>query len=60
MTPKLEKGFYLSCDDLMPTQRYVVYPGTGTFPMAQGVTAISLEALCERIRARRTSGNSEA
>ncbi|MBB1075051.1 ATP-binding protein [Rhodoferax sp. 4810] len=45
MTPSLEKGFAIACDDLHITQRYVVYPGTESFALRQGAQAMGLEAL---------------
>lgn len=33
LKPKLEKGFYIACEDLDPVRRIVVYPGTEIFPL---------------------------
>jgi uncharacterized protein len=44
LTPKLEKGFYLACEDLQPQNRIVIYPGQESFPLANGVTVMSLSA----------------
>lgn len=41
-TPSLSKGFYIGCDDIKAARRYVVYSGTKTFSMGDGVTAIGL------------------
>ncbi|OQW88912.1 MAG: ATPase [Rhodoferax ferrireducens] len=45
MTPSPEKGFAIACDDLQITQRYVVYPGTESFPLRHGAQAIGLGEL---------------
>ena len=39
--PRPEKGFYLACQDLRPSRRWVVYPGRERFSLGQGVEAIS-------------------
>lgn len=44
LSPELEKGFYLACEDLQPRKRIVVYPGQENFPLPNGVTAMSLPA----------------
>lgn len=44
LTPKLEKGFYLACEDLQPQKRVVIYPGQEAFPLPNGVTVMSLSA----------------
>ena len=45
LAPKLQKGFHLACGDLLPARRFVVYPGSESFPVGQGVEAVSLAAL---------------
>lgn len=47
--PKLSRGFYTSCEDVKATHRFAVYGGRDTFPMPQGVTAMPLGALMERL-----------
>ena len=44
-SPSLSKGFYISCDDIKPQRRYVVYSGNDSFSMGEGITAISLNGL---------------
>jgi len=48
--PSLERGFALACDDLQITQRYVVYPGTETYPVRHGAQAISLQAMALQLQ----------
>ena len=43
--PRVERGFHIACEDLGVKQRYVVYPGTETFPLRVGVQAIGLKDL---------------
>lgn len=42
LTPKVEKGFYLACEDLDPARRIVIYPGGERYPLREGVEAMPL------------------
>jgi hypothetical protein len=37
----------LACDDLRPERRFIVYPGTESFPLAHDAEAIGLTGLSE-------------
>lgn len=52
--PKVERGFHSACDDLKPSQKWVVYPGQETYPLAADIQAISLHGLCEMIALNRS------
>ena len=43
--PSLDKGFGIACDDLGLRKRYVVYPGTESYPVRHGAQAIGLAEL---------------
>lgn len=47
--PALSKGFYMSCQDINPDQKFVVYSGQDTFSMAEDITAISLSGIMEKL-----------
>ena len=47
--PRVERGFHIACEDLGVKQRYVVYPGTETFPLRDGVQAIGLKDLVVKL-----------
>jgi predicted AAA+ superfamily ATPase len=49
LAPKLERGFHAACADLQPKRRFVVYPGTDRFSVAEGVEALPLRGLAERL-----------
>ncbi len=51
LAPKIEKGFYLACDDVKPQRKRVVYGGVERFPLADSVDVVSLVDLCEEISA---------
>lgn len=53
LSPKLERGFHAACADLEPARRFVVYPGTERYRMAENVEAISLAALAAELRGLR-------
>lgn len=37
-TAKLTKGFYLACEDIKPTAKWVVYPGEEEYKMPENIT----------------------
>jgi len=45
LIPKVGKGFHEVCQDLNPTQRYVVYDGNERFPLGNGIETIDLPGL---------------
>lgn len=49
LTPSPQKGFYFACDDIQPAAGFVVYPGTETYSVADGVKAIGLTAMLNLI-----------
>ena len=49
LTPKVERGFHAASADLAPTRKFVVYPGTESFPLGHDVLAIPLAALCQEL-----------
>ena len=42
IAPKVSKGFYLACDDIKATKRFVIYPGEESYPLSKGVEVIGL------------------
>ena len=47
--PKLTRGFHVACEDIEPTERFVVHPGREAFPMGEGIEAVPLGDLLERL-----------
>jgi predicted AAA+ superfamily ATPase len=47
--PKVERGFYSACDDLNPSQKWLVYPGPEAYPISADIQAISLQGLCGKL-----------
>lgn len=50
LSPKLERGFHSACADLKPARKFVVYPGSETYRMAEDIEAISLASLANMLR----------
>lgn len=52
LSPVLARGFHEGCKALQPERRWVIYPGTETFPLGQGVDCLPLsEAVAQLNRA---------
>ena len=49
LAPKLERGFYSACEDIKPTRKYVVYAGSESYPLGQGIQVVSLEDLMQQV-----------
>jgi predicted AAA+ superfamily ATPase len=41
--PVVSKGFYVACEDLNPTKKFIVYGGHERFPLSKTVEALSLK-----------------
>ena len=54
LTPKVERGFHVSCQDLLPARKLVVYPGTESFALSNDVQAMPLAALCQELALKAT------
>jgi uncharacterized protein len=48
-SPHPAKGFYLGCEDIAATHRYVVYPGTERYSIGNGVTVTPLADLLREL-----------
>ena len=49
LAPKIERGFYAACADLMPAKKFVVYPGTERYRLAEDIEVISLAGLAQEL-----------
>lgn len=50
LSPTVSKGFYLGCEDVKATKRYVVYPGKERYPSTDGIIVTSLVELMEELQ----------
>jgi predicted AAA+ superfamily ATPase len=51
LAPKTTKGMRSAIDDIRPERAFLIYPGEERFPLAEGIEAIGLGALCAEIAA---------
>jgi predicted AAA+ superfamily ATPase len=42
LTPTLERGFHLACEDVRPARKVVVYPGAARFPLGKDIEALGV------------------
>ena len=52
LSPKLERGFHSAFADLQPHRRWLVYPGTDSWRLADDVQVLPLAALMATLQAR--------
>ncbi len=45
LAPRPRRGFHSACTDLKPERRFIVYPGTETYPLNAEIQVISLREL---------------
>jgi predicted AAA+ superfamily ATPase len=48
--PSVSKGFYLGCQDIKASHKFIVYAGKEKFPIASDVTAIPVDAMMMELR----------
>jgi predicted AAA+ superfamily ATPase len=51
LSAKLERGFYLACEDLKPARSFVVHSGEDRFPVSKNIEALGLKELSQILRA---------
>ena len=49
LVPRLDRGFYVACEDLAPNRKFVVYSGQESYPKPGGVQVISLMELVREV-----------
>lgn len=49
LSPKVERGFHVACEDLKPARRLVAYAGDERVPMPHGVEATGLHTLAREL-----------
>ena len=50
LSPKLERGFHSACADLQPHKRWLVYPGTDSWRLADDVQVLPLADMMAAVR----------
>jgi predicted AAA+ superfamily ATPase len=49
-TPRIAKGFYIACQDLMIAKRWVIYTGKDTFSLGRDTTVIGLIEFMQHLK----------
>ncbi|MFZ9759704.1 MAG: DUF4143 domain-containing protein, partial [Burkholderiaceae bacterium] len=49
LSPKLTRGFHSACNDLKPSQRFVVTPGHESWPLDENTQVISLSQALNKV-----------
>jgi hypothetical protein len=52
LSPKIERGFHVACEDLKPSRQYVVYPGAESFALSPATEAVPLGELCRQLASK--------
>jgi hypothetical protein len=52
LSPRVERGFHIACDDLKPARRLLVYSGDERVPLPHNVEAVGLDTLAAELVAR--------
>ncbi len=47
--PSLSKGFYRACEDIRADERFVVHGGSHAFPLPEGVMALPVSSMMQRV-----------
>ena len=50
LSPKVERGFHIACEDLQVDKRFVVYPGSESFSLGNEIRTISVKSLAQTIQ----------
>lgn len=53
MAPTLERGYHVACEDLQPSARFAVYPGSERFSLGHDTDAIGVVELARMLQADR-------
>ena len=48
-TPKVERGFHSACQDVLPTKKWLIYPGTEIYPLGHDITCMPLDAAMQEL-----------
>ena len=48
-TPKVERGFYSACEDIRPSRKWLIYPGSECYPLGDGVEVMSLHSAMQTL-----------
>lgn len=50
-TPKVERGFYSACDDIQPSRKWLIYPGSDAYPLIDDIQVMPLQVAMQALAA---------
>lgn len=50
-TPKAARGFYSACDDIQPSRKWLIYPGTDAYPLGDDIQVMPLQVAMQALAA---------
>jgi len=56
MNPRPSRGFHAACEDIKPSESFVVYPGTERIPLGENLEGIGLLELAGQLYRYREDG----
>lgn len=51
LAPKVERGFHEACADLAPARKWLIYPGSESYPLRDGIEALGVLQAADRLAA---------
>ena len=48
-TPKVERGFYSACEDIQPSRKWLIYPGSECYPLGDGIEVMTLHGAMQAL-----------
>ena len=48
-TPKVERCFQIVCQDILPTKKWLIYPGTEVYPLGNDIMCLPLDAVMHEL-----------
>ncbi len=50
-TPRVERGFYSACDEVLPSQKWLIYPGSESYSVGDAIEVMPLHTAMQRLAA---------
>ncbi len=48
-TPKVERGFHVACEDLLPAKKWLIYPGTDAYSLGNDIICAPLDVAMKEL-----------
>ena len=50
-TPRVERGFYNACEDVLPSQKWLIYPDSESYSVGEAIEVMPLHTAMQRLAA---------